>query len=127
MAAHVENRVLDLGLNVLDTEATHLYICSSEPTNFTQATSTFALGNKNFGAGAVYGAPAAGGATNSRKVSTTAVTDGSVTASGTAAWVAAIDSVNSRLLAVYALASSQVVTSGNTFTLGSFDTQIAGQ
>lgn len=127
MAAHVENRVLDLGLNVLDTEATHLFICSSEPTTFTQATSTFALGNKNFGAGAVYGSPAAGGATNSRKVSTAAVTDGAVTASGTAGWVAAVDNANSRLLAVYALSATQVVTSGNTFTLGSFDTQLAGQ
>lgn len=127
MAAHVENRVLDLGLNVLDTEATHLYICSSEPTTYTQATSTFALGSKNFGAGAVFGAPAAGGATNSRKVTSAAVTDGSVSTGGTTAWVAVVDTANSRLLAVIALSASQVVTAGNTFTLAAFDIQLAGQ
>jgi hypothetical protein len=57
----VADRVLDLGLNVLDTEATHLYInYTSEPTTFTEATSTKACGNKNWGAGAVCGSPAAG-------------------------------------------------------------------
>lgn len=122
----VQDRVLDLGLNVLDTEATHIYICyTSEPTTFTEASSTKACGNKNFGAGAVTGSPAAG-SPNGRKVTTAAVTDGSVTATQTAGWWAITDNTNSRLLATGTLAATQAVTSGNTFTLGAFDIRLPG-
>ena len=121
----VQDRVLDLGLNVLDTEATHIYICSAEPATFTAASSTNALGNKNFGAGGVCGSPAAG-SPNGRKVTTTAVTDGSVTATGTASHWAITDNTNSRLLATGSLSASQGVTSGNIFTLGAFDIRLPG-
>jgi uncharacterized membrane protein YebE (DUF533 family) len=122
----VADRVLDLGLNVLDTEATHIYINSTaEATTYTQATSTNALGNNNFGAGAVCGSPAAG-SPNGRKVTTAAVTAGSVTATGTAAYWAITDNTNSRLLATGTLSASQSVTSGNTFTLGAFDLRLPG-
>ena len=127
MAAHVEPRVLDLGLNVLDVEATHIYICSSEPTTFTEATSTLALGSKNFGAGGCFGAPANGGSANTRKVTSNAITDGSVTATGNAAFWAVVDQTNSRFLAVGQIAAPQSVTSGNTFTLAPFDVQLSGQ
>lgn len=122
----VGDRVLDLGLNVLDTEATHIYInYTSEATTYTEATSTKACGNKNFGAGAAFGAPAAG-SPNGRKASSTAITDGSVTATQTAGWWAATDNTNARLLATGTLASSQAVTSGNTFSLPSFDIRLPG-
>jgi hypothetical protein len=122
MANNVQDRVLDLGLNVLDTEATHLYICSQEPTTYTEASSTYALGNKNFGAGAVFGSPAAG--SPGRKVTSAAVTDGSVTGTGTASHVAVVDGSNTRLLAVTSLSATQGVTSGNTFTLAAFDIKL---
>lgn len=122
----VGDRVLDLGLNVLDTEATHIYInYTSEATTHTEASSTKACGNKNFGAGAVTGAPAAG-SPNGRKVTTAAVTDGSVTATQTAGWWAITDNANTRLLATGTLAASQAVTSGNTFTLAAFDIRLPG-
>lgn len=122
----VQDRVLDLGLNVLDTEATHIYInYGSEATTFTEATSTKACGNKNFGAGAVTGSPAAG-SPNGRKVTTAPVTDGSVTATQTAGWWAITDNANSRLLATGALSATQAVTSGNVFTLGAFDIRLPG-
>ena len=127
--AFLNDRVLDLGLNVLDTEATHIYICAAEPTTYAAAiganngTTQFGLGNKNFGAGAVFAAPAAG-TPNGRKVASNAITDGSVTTTGTASHYAVVDSVNSRLLATGALASTQAVTSGNTFTLPTFDVRI---
>jgi hypothetical protein len=119
--ASIADRVFDSGLTVLDTEATHIHVCSAEPTVFGTLNS---LGNKNFGAGGCFGAPAdrTGGG---RKVSSTAVTDGSVTSTGTATHWAVTDTTNSRLLATGALASSQAVTSGNTFTLSSFDIGIA--
>jgi hypothetical protein len=124
MSAHYEPRVLDLGLNVLDTEATHFYICGTEPTTFTEASSTFALGNKSWGAGLGFGAPAAG-SPNGRKVTSVAVTDGAVTANGSAAWLAVTDNTNSRLHAVFALSAAQTVTLGNAWTLPAFDCRFA--
>jgi hypothetical protein len=126
MADSLADRVLDLGLNVLDSEADKIFICSQEPTTYTEASSTYALGNKTFSAGGAFGAPAAG-SPNGRKVSSTAITDGSVTGTGTAAKWAVVDSANSRLLADGSLAASQAVTSGNTFSLPSFDIRIPGQ
>lgn len=126
MANIVADRVLDLGLNVLDTEATHVYIVSADPTTFTEASSTNALGNKNFGAGAVFGAPAAG-TPNGRKVTSAAITDGVVTGTGTATGWAITDNTNSRLLANGDFSASQGVTNGNTFTLGAFTITIPNQ
>ena|SRR5579871_290707 len=126
MSNVVADYVLDNGLAALDTLASHIYLCSQDPTTYTEATSTYALGNKNFGAGAAFGSPAAG-SPNGRKVSSTAITDGSVTGTGTAAKWAAVDGANSRLLANGSLSASQPVTSGNTFTLGSFDIRLPNQ
>ena len=119
----VQSRVLDLGLNVLDTEADTIVICSTEPTTFTEANSTFKLGSKTFAAGGAFGAPAAG-APNGRKVTSTAITDGTVNATGLAGFWAVIDVANSRFLASGALAATQNVTSGNTFALPAFDIRL---
>jgi hypothetical protein len=121
MAASLEDRVLDFGLDVLDTESTAIYIVSSatEPTTYALATSgAGSLGFKSFGAGSVFGAPAADA--TGRKVSSAAVTDGTIVTSGTAAWWAIVAAASS-LHAHGSLASNQVVTAGNTFTLASFD------
>lgn len=126
MAQFLGDYVCDNGLSAIDTLADKIYICSALPTTYTGATSTVALGNNNFGsAGAAFGAPAAG-SPDGRKVSSVAITAGSITATGTATHWAVVDSANSRLLAANVLASSQSVTSGNPFTLPSFDIRIPG-
>ena len=116
MAAILHDRVFDNGLTVLDTEADKLYITSSQATTYTEAITTYALGVKNT---PTVSAPAdrTGGG---REVTVSAITDGSVTASGTATHYALVDQSNSRLLATGSLSASQAVTSGNTFTLTSF-------
>lgn len=114
--------VLDGALTKLD-EATHIYLCSAEPDTYAEATATYDLGYKNWGAGGAFGAAAAG-SPNGRKVPTTAITDGSVTDNGTATHLAAVDTANSRFLASWPLASSQAVTSGNTFAVASHDISI---
>lgn len=119
----IADRVYDLGLNVLDTEANAIHICNLEPTTFTQATSTNSLGNAAGGSFPGIGAPAAG-SPNGRQVTVNAVTAGTVTANGTASHYAIVDTVNSRLLAAGALSATQAVTSGNTFTLTSFTVRI---
>jgi hypothetical protein len=117
--------VLDNGLVALKGAATHIYICSQEPADYTQATTTYALGNKNFGAGNTFTGPV-DRTPNGRKLTTNAVTDGNVTGSGNAARWAIVDAANSRLLVDNDLAASQPVTAGNVFSLPAFDFGIPG-
>ena len=113
--ATLNDRVFDNGLTVLDTEANAIHITSQEATSYTDATSTSTLGNST---SLSIGAPQdrTGGG---REVVVAAITDGSVTGTGTATHYAIVDTVNSRLLATGSLSASQSVTSGNTFTLSS--------
>lgn len=119
----LNDRVLDLGLSVLDTEANALHICSSEPSTFSGVASV-TLGNVAIGAGGI-GAPAAR-SPSGRRVTVGALSGGSVTATGTASHWAIVDSANSRLLAAGALSASQGVTNGNSFSLAAFDIGIPG-
>jgi hypothetical protein len=112
--ATLDNRVFDNGLTVLDTEANAIHITSAEATSFANVASV-TLGNST---SLSIGAPqdCAGGG---REVVVAAITDGSVTGTGTATHYAIVDTDNSRLLATSTLTTSQSVTSGNTFTLSS--------
>ncbi len=118
--ATLADRVYDNGLTVLDTEANRIDITSQEATTYTEATSTYTLGNST---SLSIGAPADGD-TSGRKVTAAAISDGSVTGTGTASHFAVVDTTNSRLLATGSLSASQAVTSGNTFTLAAFDIEI---
>tara|TARA_R110001632_G_scaffold45016_1_gene114469 strand:+ start:2131 stop:2502 length:372 start_codon:yes stop_codon:yes gene_type:complete len=113
--ATLNDRVFDNGLTVLDTEANKIVITSQEATTYTEANSTYALGDST---SLSIGAPAdrSGGG---REVTVAAITDGSVTGTGTATHYAIVDTVNTRLLATSTLTASQAVTTGNTFTLSS--------
>jgi hypothetical protein len=115
--ATLNNRVFDNGLTTLDTEANKVLVTSQEASTYAEANSTYALGNST---SLSIGAPAdrSGGG---RKVAVASITDGSVTGTGTATHYALVDTNNSRLLATGALTASQAVTSGNTFTLATFD------
>lgn len=114
--ATLDNRVFDNGLTVLDTEANKILITSQEATTFTEANATYALGDST---SLSFGAPQnkSGGG---REVVAAAITDGSVTGTGTATHYAIVDTTNSRLLATSTLTPSQSVTTGNTFSLSSF-------
>jgi hypothetical protein len=114
--ASIADYIFDLALSELDTATTTLYITNAEATNYTQASSTFALGNKT---ALSIGAPAARTPTG-RKVTVAAFTDGAVTVTGTAThW--AITKAGTTLMATGALAASQAVTNGNAFSLPAFD------
>ena len=114
--ASLNNRVFDNGLTVLDTEANKLLITSQEATTYAEGNSTYALGNSTSLSIAAPADRTGGG----REVTAAAISDGSVTGNGTATHYAIVDTVNSRLLATGSLTASQVVSSGNTFSLGSF-------
>jgi len=118
--ATLNDRVLDLGLNVLDQEANRVDICSAEPTTYAAATSTLTLGNEN----SISISAPAGASPNGRKVTLSAISAASVTATGTATHFAISDTSNTRLLATGSLSASQAVTSGNTFSLTATDIRI---
>lgn len=122
MAGYISSDVLDNGINLIDTAGNKLVICSALPTTFTEANATYALGNK---VSPTISAPQAR-SPDGRKVVVSAITDGTVTATGTATHFAVLDTTSSRLLAAQELASSQSVTSGNTFTLAAVDIGIPG-
>ena len=117
--------VLDNGLIQLKNLADKIYICSQEPTSFADATSTYALGNMAFGAGLALTGPSAR-TPNGSKVTTVAVTNGTVTGTGNASRWAIVDSVNSRLLVDNDLAAAQAVSAGNVWSLPAFDFGIPG-
>lgn len=117
--AFIADYVLDAALAKL-AEANRLDICSQEPTTYAEATTTYTLGNKT---SLSVGAPTDRTPTG-RKAVVAAITDGTVTGTGTATHYALSDTGNSRLLATGALSASQAVTSGNTFTTGAFDVGI---
>lgn len=114
--ATLNDRVFDNGLTVLDTEANRIDVTSQEATSYASATSTHTLGNST---SLSIGSPAdrSGGG---REVTVAAISDGSISGSGTATHYAISDTSNSRLLVTGSLSASQSVTSGNTFSLASF-------
>lgn len=119
--AYLSDTILDAALDILNNNADRIDICSQEPATYTEATSTYTLGNKDHGAaGSAFGNPQDGD-TSGRKVASTAVTDGSVTGTGTATHWAVSDVGNTELLAASSLSTDQAVTSGNSFSLASFD------
>ena len=117
--AYLNDEVMDQGLDYATANGTRLDICSTEPTTYAEATSTYTLGNKT---GLTTGA-ATNGDSSGRKVVIPAVTDGSVTGTGTAGFWALTDG-SSILVAVQSLSSTQAVTSGNTWTTPAIDITI---
>jgi hypothetical protein len=127
MTARVEDRILDSGLTVLDTETTHISVCSSEPTSYLLASSTALLGFKSATAGGMFNAPTTVAA-NTREVASVAVSDGAITTSGTASWWAAYSTAGAGTLHAHGtLSGAQVVTAANSFTLASFTIRIPNQ
>jgi hypothetical protein len=114
--AFLANDIFDSGLNVLNTATTTIHITSQEVTTRTEAVTTYDLGDVSVSIPAAVDRTASG---NGRKVVVPAVTTGSVTATGTATHYAIVD--GTRLLVTGSLSASQSVTSGNTFSLATFD------
>lgn len=113
MVARLSDFVLDSGLNLLDTACDKVTICSTNPTTYAEANSTYALGAYAPGSASIFGAPAAR-TPNGREVTSAGWSGASVTTTGTGAWLAYLDTTGTRLLAVLDM-TDQAVTSGNTW------------
>lgn len=109
--AFLNDSAYDNGLSWITSHGEDLHICSIEPATFA-AVAGASLGVKE---GITVGAPA-DAVTDGRSVTVSAISDGEVTATGTAAFWAVTDGT-SVLVATGPLDASQAVTEGNPFTL----------
>lgn len=114
--AYINDLAFDAAIGYLVTNGTRLHICSAEPSSAANAVS-LSLGNK----ATITLGSATDRTPTGRKTVVPAISDGSVTATGTATHWAIINSGATILSATGALSASQSVTSGNTFTLAAFD------
>lgn len=113
MAAQLHNDVYDNGLSHLTTSVDELHILSQDPGVATYANiASYTLGNKS---SPTISSPE--DHTTGRKVTVSAISDGTATGTGTATHFALVDSVNSEILATQELDSGEEVASGDTFTL----------
>ncbi len=122
MAGWMSDEIFDGGLDYADTNGTRVDLNDTqEATTYSEATvdGTNSLGNKT---GLNTGA-AEDGPTDGRKVVVPAITDGSVTETGTADYWALTDG-SSILVATGTLTASQGVTDGNTFSLDAIELRI---
>lgn len=120
MTKLIPDAAMDQALQWVD-DSVALHICSSAPTTYTEATSTYTLGSVAITAGDGNGDfTIADGDTDGRKLTTAAQT---VTASGagTATHIALVTTGDTTLRLVTELAASKVVASGYSVSLSSFD------
>ena len=124
MAKTMHNDVYDAALNYIKNNCDVIYACSAAPTNFTEASATYALADHVMASGDF---TVGDGDTNGRKVAVAEQAAILIDATGTFTHVALCDTVTSKVLAVDALAASQALTTGggNTVTIPTFDIEIA--
>ena len=116
----IENPVFDAALQVLIDDGDRLDLCSQEPTNYTEATSTYSLGSQT----SITIGTIADGDVSGRKVTVSATSGGAIETTGTATHYAISNVAGTQLLAAGDLTTSQQVVSGNTFTTEAFDIEL---
>jgi hypothetical protein len=117
----VANILRDSGLSYATTNGDRIYICTQDPTTFTEATSTYAIANKT---SVTVGSPTAG-TVSGRKVVISGVTGGTITGTDDATHWALVRHGASELLATGTIDGSPVaLTSGNTFSLTGAEIEI---
>src|SRR3990167_2283617 len=117
----ISDEVFDQGLDYADTNGTRIDITSQVATTYGNATTAgaFSLGNKTgLNTGATQN-----GAVDGRRVIVPAITDGTITTTGTVTHWALTDGI-SLLIATGPLSASQAVTAANTFTLDAISVTI---
>lgn len=122
MAKTVHDDVLDQAFNYIKDNSAWLCVCSTEPTTYTEAVTTYKLARVAIDSTDFTG-PAAGD-TNGRKLTSNEQGGMTVDVSATAAHIALCDSVNSKLLYV-TTCTPALLQLGNTVTVPAWDIEIA--
>jgi len=117
----LQDAAFDAALDYACDDVENLYLCSQEPANYTEASSTYKLATKASPTISAAADRTGGG----RQRTVAAITDGTVDSTGTGTHWAMTDNSENELKSTGALASSQAVTSGNTFTTTAFEIGIA--
>ena len=117
MAKSVSNDVLDAALNELAT-GNIMVACSAEPTNRTEAVTTYALADHTMTGGDYTNADG----TSGRKFTIAAQSGVTVDTTGTATHVAICDA---SVLLYVTTCTSQALTSGNTVDFPAWDVELA--
>jgi hypothetical protein len=121
MAAYINHGAHDAFLSFIKDNATHLHIITTaQPTTWAEATGVNRVGTK---AAPTFTGPSAGDV-NGRKLVIDAISDGTVSGSGTAAFFAITNDTTNTLLYTNALGNTQVVTDGNVFGLTSMKIEL---
>jgi len=121
MGKLVPDSILDLMLDVIRARITGISVCSTQPTTYAEATSTYKLADKN-GLTSTY-LTKGNGDTSGRKVAMAANNSISVDTTGTAAHIAWWGSTGSTLLYV-TTCTTQAITTGNTVNIPTHDFEI---
>jgi hypothetical protein len=126
MSKWIHDDVLDLLLNGIADNGNELYICSTGPVTYAEATSTYKLGKASpdltLGDGNGDYTLAAGDVSG-RKLTVAQQDSVPITADGDAQHVALVDSVNSKLLAVTTI-TLLAVTIGDAVTVQAWDLEV---
>ena len=118
MAKLVDDSVLDGAFAVLD-NGTTITVCSTQPTNRTQAVTTYMLASTTLSGGDY---TVANGDSSGRKCTIAQKTNVSITNSGTAQHVAVCDGTT---LLYVTTCTSQALTAGGTVTIPAWKVEIA--
>ena len=123
MGKFVPDATLDRFLATIADDGLRVHICSTQPTTYTEAITTYNLGTITTTAGAGNGDWTIGnGDTSGRKLTMVQQTGVSITASGDAQHIAITDATDT--LYAVTTCTTQTVTSGNTATINAFDLEI---
>lgn len=120
MGKSVHNDVLDAALNYIKNNVTREIICSLEPTNFTQATSTYMLAMRTGLTSGSFTGPVAGDVSG-RKLTINEQTNITIANSGTANHVAL---TSESVLLYVTTCTPQTLTSGNTVSVPAWKIEI---
>ena len=118
--ASVSDYVLD-GAMLRVAESNRLHLCSAEPTSYAEATASVSLGFAPISIGAPVAHVPSG-----RKIVVPPILNGTVTATGSGAFWALVDTANSRLAWTGAMQDPLAVNVGELFTTPAFDVYIPG-
>jgi hypothetical protein len=112
--------VLDAALDELADSGNKLFVCSAEPTNYTEASATFRLVQTDLTTGDGNGDYAIANDVDGRKLTISQQTDLTVAATGTATHVAICDSTGTPRVLYVTTVPSQALTSGNLMSVPEF-------
>jgi len=121
MGKSIHDNVLDAALNYIKNNATELTVCSTEPTTYAEAHTTYKLADVVIDSADFTGP--GNGDVSGRKITVNQQTDIDVDTTGTAAHVALTNGSDTLILVT--TCTEQGLTQGNTVTVPAFDDEIA--